>query len=480
MSRPIGGEWVSIPSKLASINGRFCSRYQTELTIIKAIIQIVTVVAAVGLTVSFIEMDIEVKVAITGLVFLLMLQLQFIISRTRVKGERTPKPGPIASSSQAETQSPDQTGIRGRAIDPSVFSKFQKNLTQSNDSAAEQTDDKANVIVSLSRKSKAKTREKPPETKKESLSEDKVGLPPKKTTGLPSSGRKIADQPVSKLPDNIPVVSIGKLFDDIKETPDITSGKVDPVKLPPKKLDKLILPLDSSSNDTETESAIITPPLTSNEVPTGKDFAGDESETKHEAEITLSIAEGYYQKEQYEKCQTALRQILNAPHRRDTLPPRLMIELMQLKGNCELDQEQYDTASKTLQELFNSYLDKEHPQYLNILEQIIKKFTEAEQQQHAVHFLFTALNEFRQLHEFQKMDEIYTEIEAAYHQKQDWPRLTQTYQNHLAIKKTIKDFKGQLDIFDHLGKLLYDQGDDEGSRKCYEQRLAIENQIEKA
>ncbi|MFH2132661.1 MAG: hypothetical protein ABIK68_19945, partial [bacterium] len=142
-----------------------------------------TVVAAVGLAVSFIEMDIEVKVAITGLVFLLMLQLQFIISRTRVKGERTPKPGPIPSSSQTETQSPDQTRIRGRAIDPSVFSKFQKNLTQSNDSAAEQTDDKANVIVSLSRKSKAKTLEKPPEINKEALSEDKGGLPPKKATG---------------------------------------------------------------------------------------------------------------------------------------------------------------------------------------------------------------------------------------------------------------------------------------------------------
>ena len=44
----------------------------------------------------------------------------------------------------------------------------------------------------------------------------------------------------------------------------------------------------------------------------------------------------------------------------------------------------------------------------------------------------------------------------------------------------VQDFTGQLDILDHLGKMLYDQGDAEGSRQCYEQRLAIETQMNKA
>ena len=75
------------------------------------------------------------------------------------------------------------------------------------------------------------------------------------------------------------------------------------------------------------------------------------------------------------------------------------------------------------------------------------------------------------------MDEIYQEIETAYEQMKDWPRLTQTYQNHLSIKNSLKDYEGQLELLDLLGKLLFDQGDAEGSRKCYEQRLAIENRL---
>ncbi|NQU65925.1 MAG: hypothetical protein HQ517_16815, partial [SAR324 cluster bacterium] len=193
----------------------------------------------------------------------------------------------------------------------------------------------------------------------------------------------------------------------------------------------------------------------------------------------LSMAQSLYEKKEYEKSLSTLRQIFNAPFQ-GQVPDDMMIKLMQLKGDCEFGLEQYEKASKTLQELFATQVDKQHPQYLEILEQIIKKYIDMGQQQHVVHFLFTTLNEFRQLHQFDKMDEIYTEIETAYHQLEDWPRLTQTYQNHLAIKKTLKDFKGQLGILDHLGKLLYDQGDDEGSRKCYEQRLTIESQMEKS
>ena len=94
--------------------------------------------------------------------------------------------------------------------------------------------------------------------------------------------------------------------------------------------------------------------------------------------------------------------------------------------------------------------------------------------------MFTALNEYRQLHDHFKMDVLYDEIEIAYRQSEDWPRLIQTYQNHLSIKKVLKDYVGQLDLLDHLGKLLYDQGEEDKSRKCYEQRLVIENEMQRA
>ena len=60
---------------------------------------------------------------------------------------------------------------------------------------------------------------------------------------------------------------------------------------------------------------------------------------------------------------------------------------------------------------------------------------------------------------------------------EDWPRLIQTYQNHLSIKKMLNDHQGQLEIYDHLGKLQYDQGDAEGSKLSYEESMSIKKQI---
>lgn len=434
--------------------------------------------AAVGLVVSYIDMDMETKLAITGLVFLLMVQLQFIISRAHKKGEepRKRETGKRLSPLKKKPSAKAQTASRDQAIDPTVFSLFQKNLTQSSEPELENPED--DVILSLSSKGKSKNREKTVKKAKGPTSHEKTVQPPKAKTGPLTIKEKETETPGNKLQDKIPVASIGRIFDDIKETPEVTSGNVDPVKLPPKKLDKLILPTDSSKKNPETTQAM-DPPLASKEILTSSDFEADASDARDEAELTLSVAQSFYQKKEYEKSLSALKPLFDASFQQQ-VPSDVMVKLTQLKGDCEFDLEQYEKASKTLQELFITHVDKQHPQYLEILEQIVKKYVDADQQHYAVHFLFTALNEFRQLHEFDKMDTIYAQIELAYHQLEDWPRLTQTYQNHLAIKKTLKDFKGQLGILDYLGKLLYDQGDDEGSRKCYEQRLTIESQMEKS
>ena len=428
--------------------------------------------AASGIAVSYIDLDIETKLAIIGLVFLLTVQLQFIISRTHKKGGRSQNltTGKKSAAAKKESLVSDQSGSPDQAIDPSVFSRFQKNLTQSSKSGLRKSEGENDVILSLSSKSKTKLQEKRTETPK---------APPQKSKpGLPAARKKSPGKPERNIKEKISVASIGTMFDDIKETPEVSSGKVDPVKLPPKKLTNLSLPSNSNEQTRETEGPKMAPPLTSQEALTSSDFEADESGTKDAAEITLSMAQSYYQKKEYDKSLSALSQFFDSPVEME-VPADMIVKLTLLKGDCEFDLDQHEKASKTQQELFTNYVDKQHPQHLELLEQIVKRYVEADQQQYAVHFLFTTLNEFRQLHKFDKMDEIYTEIETAYHQLEDWPRLTQTYQNHLAIKKTIKDFTGQLDILDHLGKLLYDQGDDEGSRKCYEQRLTIENQMEK-
>ncbi len=462
--------------------GHFVNDTNTESTIIRQILQVVIVTAAVGLPVFFYTpLDWKVQLAITGLVFLLMVQLQFIISRTRIGTSRlAPRKASKKAPSLPAVPPPEgKTGVKGQPIDPSVFSKFQKNLTQSTDSRTGETKEQEDVVVSLSSKSKSKNLKKPPKTPQEASTKGKAIPPPKTASDQPKAAKKSVGKKAEKIPEDISVSPIGSIFDDIAETPEISTGKVDPVKLPAKKLEKLSSSKEPQVEDQKADKDAMGAPLTSNEVLTQNDFETNTETAQDEAEITLTLAKRYFKKKQYEKSLSALQQILD-----DTDPensnPEMMLELVQLKGECELELQQFENSSNTFQDLFKDNIDNQHPQYLDRLEQIIGRFVDADQQQYAVHFLFTALNEFRQLHEFHKMDEIYTEIESAYNQKKDLPRLTQTYQNHLAIKKTIKDFKGQLDILDHLGKLLYDQGDDEGSRKCYEQRLAVENQMEKS
>lgn len=399
-----------------------------------------------------------------------MVQLQFIISKTRIKRDQQSDPKATKSAARKPVKKGSKRAkAKEQAIDSSLFSKFQENLSQSTQSTA--TTEQEDVVLSLSSKSKTKNLKqtgKTPPTEKSSIP---VKAAPKKTT---ASSATIATG--VSVPDDISVAPIGSIFDDIADPPEIASRKIDPVKRPAKKLKQL------APKNTPTEAVAgveAEAPLPSKEILTENDFIPDEESSRDEAEISLTLAESYFKKKEFDKSLSALKQFLDEADTEGNNPDAI-IKMVWMKGECEIKLEDFEQASKTLQDYFKNQINNQHPQYLDQLEHAIGQFVDADQQQYAVHFLFTALNEFRQLHEFHKMDELYTEIESAYHQKQDMPRLTQTYQNHLAIKKTIKDFKGQLDILDHLGKLLYDQGDDEGSRRCYEQRLAVENQMEQS
>jgi len=113
-----------------------------------------------------------------------------------------------------------------------------------------------------------------------------------------------------------------------------------------------------------------------------------------------------------------------------------------------------------------------------VLERAIEIFKKEKKYSLALPFLFSVLNEYRQFGNHKRMDEIYNEIEQGYRDQQDWKRLIKTYQNHLTIKKLLKDFKGQLKLLDHLGKLYYDQKNADGSKECYEQSIAIKAEME--
>ncbi len=409
----------------------------------------------------------EICLAVGALVVLLACQIYFITRRIRVKGEQSSiVEKPVAKQTQVKkktaTQKAAVTTNIDQLIDPEVFSKFQKNLSQTQDSALpsskKSADEDDDVVVSISASTKRLKKDKKPSL-----------VPPIKKTvvtpGTRKTGIKTAQKKtLPKLDNSIEVASIGSLFDDVRE------------------------PLDQSPDDTRQSSKTVKPkkkevlaeaePLISNEFLSSDDLEPNSENPLEGIDLALSASQNEFQEGKYEEALATIRQFLQTQNQNiGTSDP--IRQLVKLKGDCEYALKQFERSSKTWQDIFIKHIKKDHPDFLPLLEEFIQKYVVVEEQKHAVHFLFTALNEYRQNHEHPKMDLAYHEIENAYRQTEDWPRLIQTYQNHLTIKKVLKDYTGQLDILDHLGKLLYDQGDAENSRKCYEQRLTIENEMAK-
>ena len=377
-------------------------------------------------------MDREINITVGLLVSLLLSQLFFISNRTRIRkrGDHSTvtKAATLIKALNTESRLA-KTEQDNKKIDPGLFTKFQENLkqTQQPDRVKPVVKKDEGVVVSISSQGK------------------KAVSPDPKTK--PSSAKHVG---------KIPTEPIGDLFDDIEE-PEATasSGRVDPK------------PISRQPR-----------PLLANEILTGDDLKPGRGEPREEAEVVLTMAKNEFEKHNYKETLSIIGQFLRKgePQIADS---DLAKELVRLKGDCEFAMEKYDFASKTWQELFKRFVPKSDSSFLPILEELIQKYLDKGQQKHAVHFLFTALNEYRQQQNFVSMDTIYQEIEAAYRQMEDWPRLIQTLQNHLSIRKTLKDHTGQLDLLDHLGKLLYDQGDAASSKKCYERRLVIENEMAK-
>ena len=204
----------------------------------------------------------------------------------------------------------------------------------------------------------------------------------------------------------------------------------------------------------------------------------DEEKPIDDEEVVLSLSSDFIRDKNYKDALDTINQYYESCVLDDDLEVKNK-EIIRLKGECEFELGEYLKASKSWQELFNKYMKPKEERFLPLLEGIMERFTRQKQQQYSVQFYFTALNEYRQLRNTRRMDDIYAEIEVAYNSMEDWPRLIQTYQNHLTIKKIIKDYKGQIVLLDHLGKIQYDQGDSAGSRASYQQSIAIKKELAK-
>jgi tetratricopeptide (TPR) repeat protein len=419
-----------------------------------------------GLFFSF-ELSAELSVAIGALVVLIALQAFIVFRRINVKRQGNyPEPASRAadvlkSLRQVSEKSPQSTaGIE--KLDSGVFAKFESSLKRHDSKAAATAPaEEPEVIISLSSKSPvtpatktapAAALSKPQATQPISVAEQNTINPSTQSVYK----KRIAS--LRKLNKSIKVEPIGNLFDDVRESL---------VTAPADRLEKVDQPISPNQ------------PIVANEFLTGKDLALDPDNLQEGIDLVLAMAGKDFKEGRYEESLAAIRQYIQNQNKFNG-PLEQLAQLIELKAQNEIELRQYDRASQTLQEVVVKLITKNSPDFLPMLEKYLLLFKAKGQEKHAVHFMFTALNEYRQLHDHVKMDQTYTDIEIAYRQLEDWPRLIQTYQNHLTIKKALTDHQGQLDILDQLGKLLYDQGEEDKSRKCYKQRLVIEKEMERS
>lgn len=414
------------------------------------------------------------------LIALMASQIIFLATRTKIKNrDGRSQPRRLSDNFWHIGRSAKKTEPRTKLenhIDPSIFTKFQQKINESQESSktslAGNISEQNEVILSISAKGKkAKVQNQQQPISRENLSEKQRDSAQKmesvaKFPSKPTSAKQDVAKTNIKTSEQVP---LGSLFDDLQEPLPEKSVQTEEKK----PIERV---MDNKSQPPEPKQNV---PIIAHETLTSQDMEPNEEHSKDQAALVLTISRDQFQKKDFQESITTIKQFLE-DGLKELSGSENIISLIQLKGENEFALKQFEKASKTWQDLFKKYVSKDQPQFLSLLEELILKYTKENHHRFAVHFLFTALNEYRQQQDFNKMDQAYHQIEIAYQQLEDWPRLIQTYQNHLTIKKTIKDFEGQLELLDNLGKMLYDQGDAKGSKKYYEQRLSIENQISKA
>ena len=450
-------------------------------TAFKPIIQIV-ILACLAVALFFL-FEWQTAAAMSALAVLIIAQVYYLASRVKIRSSsntqkqmhpQAQRPTPTVQPSQESTF--EATSEKTK-IDSSVFSTFQKNLDASQKDQAIPIKKKQpkkpalepnEVVLSLSNKAKkAPTKPKPSTPKTEP---PKPGLN-KANPYIKSNNKKpeVTKQPTKA--DPFPDTPIGSMFEDLHET--LGSSEE-----PKKEEAKVIQPKKEQKKSVikpEKKKVVSEKPLESKEYLSTEDLVPNEIEAQKEEEIIKTLAQNAYREGKFIESYNLIAQWLKSTGQKEG-GSAISDEILELKANCEFETEKYEDSSKTWQTLVERKIKNKSDDYLSLVEDLIKKFTQKQQQQSALQFYFTALREYQRDNNYSKMDQVYTTIEQAYEQTKDLNRLIQTYQNHLSIKKSLKDFDGQLTLLDHLGKLLYDQGDSNGSKRCYQQSIEIKKE----
>ncbi|MBU3914442.1 hypothetical protein KKA14_02820, partial [bacterium] len=338
------------------------------------------------------------NLVIITLVVLIAYQVFFLLRRTRIKGpESLPDAQRAANMIKAIRKSSRQVQQKSdpvSKIDSQIFSTFQKNLNNSSKAKKDKSSDSAEedeVIVSISEKGR-KVEVINNESKRDSLKAAAANPIAHSVNSIENLGDKATSKlSIKEVSKNMEVAPIGPLFDDIEESLEASEANENQTK---------------TVNPGDNKAKI---PLISHEILTAEDLEPDGKSPKDEADIVLLMARKEFEVERYEETLATLtRYFQTVDYKND--PKNQFVKLFELKADCEFALRQFERSSKTYQEIFKKYIKKDTAGFLTYIEKLIEKFADQQQQQYAVHFMFTALNEYRQHHEHGKMDQTYLEI----------------------------------------------------------------------
>ena len=346
-------------------------------------------------------------------------------------------------------------GLEG--IDSSVFEKFRRNIEIEEAEAKRKTvpaeagvpDEKQarEVIMALSDKAKslAKTAGKRPASKAA------------KAYSAPSARRKapVAEKSARK-----------------EETPIVHNEEFEAVG------DGLFEDALEEGFAAAESSASRNPKLTADEFLNLKDFKKEKKQLAIETGELLLEAEKIHSEGQHEDLLTRI-EIFEAENPRfDELPEAGNVLFW--KGMANFHLKNYKAAKGVWQNCFDKHLTYEHQDFEKKIMEVVRLYGRHGVQKHGVPFLLTALNYFRRRSDYEVMDSLYEDVTQAYEQLDDAKRVVETLRNHISIRKALKDFEGQLDLVDRLGKIFFDRGNRQGTNYCYEQGLRIQREMAEA
>ena len=386
-------------------------------------------------------------------------EIEKIVKAIKTKADSVKISQPEKGSDQTEKVSreefytPDETekGEKLSGFNPSVFTDFKKSLQQQESSQTDTVTEtqKEGLIVNLSSSAKSKSRRRVSQI-------------------MEADGTRPQEGAVNQLFEDVAEPLDERSKSDFRKVPDQQKTASPAPAAHVEEAD--LIELEEVQMEPTPQRENIPPPM-ARETLTSKDFEISEEEVEKEDGVLLFAAQKADESRNYEdglKLLSSWYKQIDSRAVREHDP-----ELIFLKGKFELKREQWDNAVTTWKKLFDGYLKQGESSFVTTLEEITDQFIETSKQEFAVPFLITLLNEYRKKNNRPLMDKIYCEIEKGYKAQQDWQQLIKTYQNHLQIRKVMDDIPGQFELLDLLGKLMYDQGDELGSKVCYEQSVEL-------